>query len=348
MGKSPQLILPPQERDIPLTGRQLEVQQRRQQQQHQYQMYQQHILNQKQKGDKSRDDIGMSGSIIAQMTQESVFDRESSNASLSAGAIVKGGRLHSQSIVNERMSSREAQQTHMQPAYQGLHLTHMSRSSERPDSPYRPSGNSFATVTQMPLAVPDERYSHEPPQSHASQSSKSSTQHQGIPPLQSQSMRQFQFEEQDQMSVMQTLMAVHRASASRAGDSETVRSLDRMQMGQHSQGHAPHPDRSMTYRPMQPQGQPMQPGCNREGHMYTSTSSDQLYGGTTQIECAPLSLVQQERQNQTERMQLSNRQQKQLQDMLLLQQREQAEQSVQHSSSMVSASSASAPFSTTG
>ena len=345
MEKSSQLNAQLQECVIPLTGRQLEVQQKRQQQQHQYQMYQQHILNQKHKGDKGRDDLSMSGTIVAQMTQERVFERESSIRSLSAGAIVKGGRLHSQSMVNERTSSREAQQTHMLPAYQGLQSTHMTRSSERPDSPYCPSSNSFAAATQLPLIVGDERYSHEPPQSYSSQSSKSPTLSQGVPLPQPQSMRHFQFEEQDQMSVMQTLMAVHRATASRAGDSETVRSLDRMQMGQYSQGHGLYSDRSITCRPMQAPSQLIQPSSNREGRMYTSTSSDLLYGSMAPAECAPLSLVQQERQNQTERMQLSNRQQKQLQDMLALQQREQAEQSHQHSSSIVSASSASSSLS---
>lgn len=53
--------------------------------------------------------------------------------------------------------------------------------------------------------------------------------------------------------------------------------------------------------------------------------------------CVPLSIQQQERQNQVERQQLKDRQLKQMQDMLQLQEREQAEQIQEHSSSIVSA-----------
>ena len=53
----------------------------------------------------------------------------------------------------------------------------------------------------------------------------------------------------------------------------------------------------------------------------------------------PLTVQQQERQNQTERMQLTDRQAKQIQHMLLLQQLEQDEQNHQHSSSLESACS---------
>ena len=172
----------------------------------------------------------------------------------------------------------------------------------------------------------------------------------------SQSMRSFQFDEQDKFCVMQTLMAVHRASASKAGDSETLLSLDRIQMGQvqgSAQAHEGQSRLGLGLGPPLP-GRYLDPsdgagkahiasveGCTKpssstnEGASNIDNGQDDGRGGY----CAPLSVQQQERQNQAERQQLKDRQLKQMQDMLQLQEREQAEQFQVHSSSMVSATS---------
>ena len=170
----------------------------------------------------------------------------------------------------------------------------------------------------------------------------------------SQSMTSFQFDEQDRFSVMQTLMAVHRATASKAGDSETLRSLDRIQMAQIQQ---------TQYQGGQGQGQrssglgpPLATryqdvnlcdgsGSNEHATSFETSSkssapeppSDRAKEDGHAVYFVPLSIQQQERQNQVERQQLKDRQLKQMQDMLQLQEREQAEQSQEHSSSIVSA-----------
>ena len=179
----------------------------------------------------------------------------------------------------------------------------------------------------------------------------------------SQSMRSFQFDEQDKFCVMQTLMAVHRASASKAGDSETLLSLDRIQMVQgQGQGSGQMNDGQNRQGQGQGQGQgglgPPLSGryldpIDSAGKAHTASegrakSSSAATEGGNNLEkgqddgrggyCAPLSVQQQERQNQAERQQLKDRQLKQMQDMLQLQEREQAEQFQEHSSSMVSAS----------
>jgi HMG (high mobility group) box len=170
----------------------------------------------------------------------------------------------------------------------------------------------------------------------------------------SQSMRSFQFDEQDKFCVMQTLMAVHRASASKAGDSETLLSLDRIQMvqgqgsgqahdGQSRQGQGLGPPLSGRYLDLNDsagkayvasEGRAKTSSTANEGAINLEKGQDDGRGGY----CAPLSVQQQERQNQAERQQLKDRQLKQMQEMLQLQEREQAEQFQEHSSSMVSAS----------
>lgn len=190
----------------------------------------------------------------------------------------------------------------------------------------------------------------------------------------SQSMRSFQFDEQDKFCVMQTLMAVHRASASRAGDSETLRSLDRMQMSQGNgqggggvqvsgsggnQGNVgpglglgpPLPVRYLQdvevqgtkeFSTLQDAGirsSALRGDSQEQNKEDThSAASSTGSGGGGGGQCCPLSVMQQERQNQAERQQLKDRQKKQMQDMLQLQEREQAEQIEEHSFSMVSAS----------
>ena len=348
--------------DVAPTPRQLEVLQRRQVQQQQYLMYQQHILNQKMKCDR-RDDI--EGYIGVLSDDGRLIKGEMSRGPMmSAGDILEGSRLQLQYAANHRPFAWEAQQQYLQPGYQGMQGLRSSEVISEPlssslpmMSPYaqgypRPSTERFyygtrpyndvSTVqtTQPPLGqyVPAARM---PPSSSCSSSSSSSS---------AQPMRAFQFEEQDQHSVMQTLMAVHRATASKAGDSETLRSLDRIQMVQGQvqhqgqgqvQGHQStdlrismeskvrmHHPQPLDSRPISygkaPQSQPMpmpqvQAQCN-EGFV-------------------PLTVQQQERQNQTERMQLTDRQAKQIQHMLLLQQLEQDEQNHQHSSSLESACS---------
>jgi HMG (high mobility group) box len=350
--------------DVAPTPRQLEVLQKRQVQQQQYQMYQQHILNQKMKCDR-RDDI--EGYIGVLPDDGRLIKGEMSRGPMmSAGDILEGSRLQLQYAANHRPSAWEAQQQYLQPGYQGMQGLRSSEVISEPPSsslpvmsPYaqgypRPSTERFyygtrpyndvSTVqTSQPPLGPYVPAARMPPPSSSSCSSSSSS-------SSAQPMRAFQFEEQDQHSVMQTLMAVHRATASKAGDSETLRSLDRIQtvqgQVQHQgqvQGHQStelrmpmeskvrmHHPQPLDSRPISygkaPQSQPMpmpmpqvQAQCN-EGFV-------------------PLTVQQQERQNQTERMQLNDRQAKQIQHMLLLQQLEQDEQNHQHSSSLESACS---------
>ena len=227
------------------------------------------------------------------------------------------------------------------------------------------------------------------------------------------SMRSLQFDEQDRFCVMQTLMAVHRATANKAGDCETIRSLDRMQMAQQGQesrgqgqgqegwgqgqegrgqgqegwgwrqgqegwgqGHGVrgHGSRGQGQegwgqgQESQEQrhgqgGQGQSSGCGvgnytnskqtlntttggneSSSNQYSSnstiisaTKNDKKFSKSRSSECMPLSLQQQERQNQTERQQLKDRQMRQMQEMLLLQEREQAMQKQEHSTSMVTA-----------
>ena len=171
----------------------------------------------------------------------------------------------------------------------------------------------------------------------------------------SQSMTSFQFDEQDRFSVMQTLMAVHRASASKAGDSETLRSLDRIQMAQIQQtqyqgGQGQGQRQSGLGPPLATRYQQDVNSCDGHGNNDSATSveatsksivpeplSDRTKDDGFGAYCAPLSIQQQERQNQVERQQLKDRQLKQMQEMLQLQEREQAEQIQEHSSSIVSA-----------
>ena len=162
-------------------------------------------------------------------------------------------------------------------------------------------------------------------------------------------------------------MAVHRASASRAGDSETLRSLDRMQMAQgngQSSGQGSGQGGGMSSLGSVGPGLGLGPplpvrylqdvevqgakeystlqdissvhGSQDKNKEDTHSGGSSGSGGGGQ--CCPLSVMQQERQNQAERQQLKDRQKKQMQDMLQLQEREQAEQIEEHSFSMVSAS----------
>ena len=182
------------------------------------------------------------------------------------------------------------------------------------------------------------------------------------------SMRSLQFDEQDRFCVMQTLMAVHRASASKVGDNESIRSLDRIQLGQEGQGREQGRDQGREHGLGLDRsdfgtgsgtgigiihGSPNALILNRnstKGDSENSTNqrlsnssilsavkSDRKADKSRSNYCAPLSLQQQERQNQTERQQLKDRQMKQMQDMLLLQEREQAMQKQEHSTSMVTA-----------
>ena len=340
--------------DIAPTPRQLEVLQRRQVQQQQYQMYQQHILNQKMKCDR-RDDIdGYSGALSDD--GRSIKGETSRGPMMSAGDILEGSRLQLQYAANHRPSAWEAQQQYLQPGYQGMQGPRCSEVMSEPPSsslpmmsPYaqgypRPSTERFyygtrpyndvSTVqTSQPPLGPYVPATRMPPPSSSTSSSSSSS---------AQSMRAFQFEEQDQHSVMQTLMAVHRATASKAGDSETLRSLDRIQMVQGQvQGHQstdprmPMESKVRMHHPQSLDSRPISYG--------KAPQSQPMLMPPVQVQCnegfVPLTVQQQERQNQTERMQLTDRQAKQIQHMLLLQQLEQDEQNHQHSSSLESACS---------
>ena len=174
----------------------------------------------------------------------------------------------------------------------------------------------------------------------------------------SQSMTSFQFDEQDRFSVMQTLMAVHRATASKAGDSEALRSLDRIQMAQIQQTQYQGVGQGQGNRQRNsglgpPLATRYQRDVNSSEGLGNSDHATSLEGSSKSsipeplsdrakddghgAYCAPLSIQQQERQNQVERQQLKDRQLKQMQEMLQLQEREQAEQIQEHSSSIVSA-----------
>lgn len=342
--------------DVQPTARQMEVQQRRQQQQQQYQMYQQHIQNQKQKSEQGKPDMyGSQGQDIDDsMAKKSKADgsRVSRNVS-SAGSIVEGGRLHAQSQANQRMYNQEAHLKSQQPGYQGL-----QRPSSFGSYEWSPtvlglmgaSGSSIPQQSQHPSygvgfnGNNSDRFLESsqagrpkgtaPPQKAAAQPA-SFTSPEGTPSLSkslsTQSMRSFQFEEQDQLSVMQTLMAVHRASANKAGDAETVRSLDRMQMAQYLHGQNGS-QVGATHTATRTEKQD-----DRVAHNHSSSQSRSASVNTSK--CAPLSVQQQERQNQTERQQLTDRQTKQMHDMLLRQEREQVEQREEHCYSIVSAAS---------
>ena len=347
--------------DIVPTARQLEVQQRRQVQQQQYHMYQQHIMNQKLKCDRRDEPEGFSGAFTDEgksVKGIGIAGETSRGPMMSAGDILEGSRLQLQYAANHRQSAWEAQQQYLQPGYQGMQgLRSTELLSEPPTSglpmisPYaqgypRPSSerfyygsrsyNDMSTIqtsqtpgshlpaTRMPLPSA-------PPPPPSSSSSTSAT----------PSMRAFQFEEQDQHSVMQTLMAVHRATASKAGDSETLRSLDRIQMvqGQVQQQQGHHSTDLRTPLESKARIHHSQPLDTRPNAYNKSNQLQPL----PQVQCnegfVPLTVQQQERQNQTERMQLTDRQAKQIQHMLLLQQLEQDEQNHQHSSSLESACS---------
>ena len=396
------------ELELPLTAQQLEIQQRRLQQQHQYQMYQQHLLKQKAKGEiqepHNSQDKGRDG-------------RNANRPMSSAGSIMEGGRLHSQSQANQRSQAEDPQ--FKQANYQGTqrnqhqpsmllpwslglsgypmgmdqHTQALAQVSSQASSFAQPpigayGADPYFATLQYPAAgygygLIDgiERYFFDAPTNPQPQLQSASpavhkpevgpgssgqgqtssyapesrvlspnptyynNSNDGVAAVGDTSMRSFQFDEQDRFCVMQTLMAVHRASASKAGDSETVRSVDRMQMAQQGAQQVPEG---------QGRGVPMKQNHN-ESHR--SDSSNRLIESSSAtvsakdmksvnvkpikpkpVYCAPLSLQQQERQNQTERQQLKDRQMKQMQEMLQLQEREQAMQKQEHCSSMVTAS----------
>lgn len=336
-----------------LTARQLEVLQRRQQQQQQYQMYQQHILNQRHKTDKCKDDSDPFPPLAPSAEPKlGMMGGDTSRGTITTpGGIVETGPLQSQTLASQRQASIEAQLQYQQPGYQGLQRSYSSRSVEWANGLFDDTGAAQQTLRQPPTYAPNyskgrnENTYYEPQTSASSTSATLNTlpSFHMLPRLPAapspQPMSSFQFDEQDQLSVMQTLMAVHRASASKAGDSETLRSLDRIQMA--------HRQAQSTVKAHQPGfGQDIHAGLVHVGsqqqlHVARACSAS---NSNNPYECAPLSVQQQERQNQTERKQLTDRQNKQMKDMVLLQQREQAEQNHQHSSSLVSAStSSSAP-----
>jgi HMG (high mobility group) box len=338
--------------EVAPTARQLEVLQRRQQQQQQYQMYQQHILNQRHKTDKCKDDpdpfLPLAPSSEPKL---GMMGWDASRGTITTpGNIVETGPLQAQTLASQRQASVEAQLQYQQPGYQGLQRTYSSRSVEWSNGLFDDTGAVPQTLRQPPIYAPNyskgrnENMFYEPPSSASSSSATlnnlpSFHMRPQLPATSSpQPMSSFQFDEQDQLSVMQTLMAVHRASASKAGDSETLRSLDRIQMA--------HRQAQSTVKAQQPGlGQDNHAGLVRVGsqqqlHVALASSSI-INNNNNPYECAPLSVQQQERQNQTERKQLTDRQNKQMKDMVLLQQREQAEQNHQHSFSLVSASTSS-------
>ena len=334
------------------TARQVEVQQRRQQQQQQYQMYQLHILNQKQKTDQCKDDFdGLHGTSDdeAKSKGRNTEGFRGPRGISSAVSIVEGGRLHSQSQANQRLSNQEVHTKFQNSTYQGAQRQPVSRPHDWPPGLFGLMSGATPSLPKYPNYsgsfsnnVSDRFYYEPQPATQAisttsqpflgSRSNSNDALSTMMKSTSSQPNRSYQFEEQDQLSVMQTLMAVHRATASKAGDCETIRSLDRIQMAQYGQGY----DHGGFQR--------------MEGKISIPTKVDdrsllpQYRNNTlndTPSKCAPLSVQQQERQNQTERQQLTDRQSKQMQDMLLLQEREQVEQRQEHSYSMVSASNES-------
>jgi HMG (high mobility group) box len=338
--------------EVAPTARQLEVLQRRQQQQQQYQMYQQHILNQRHKTDKCKDDPDPFP-LMAPSSEPKLgmMGGDGSRGTVTTpGNIVETGPLQSQTLASQRQANIEAQVRYQQPGYQGLQRTYSSRPVEWSNGLFDDTGAAPQTLRQHPTYAPNyskgrnENIYYEPP---STASSSSATQNnlssfhmrpQSLAASSPQSMSSFQFDEQDQLSVMQTLMAVHRASASKAGDSETLLSLDRIQMA--------HRQAQSTVKSHQPGfGQDTHAGLVRVGsqqQLHVARASSAIVNNNNNTyDCAPLSVQQQERQNQTERKQLTERQNKQLKDMVLLQQREQAEQHHQHTFSLVSACSSS-------
>lgn len=332
------------------TARQVEVQQKRQQQQQQYQMYQLHILNQKQKFEQCKDDPdNLSGISTAEASLgRNAEEHRGTRGISSAVSIVEGGRLHSQAQANQRMSVLDINSKFQNSAYQGTQRPSVSRPHEWPPGLYGLMNGTPSSAPGLPQysnygsafnnSVQD-RFLYEPhtavqPPSIASQpfqgsgSNSSDTLSVMTKGNCTQPMRSFQFEEQDQLSVMQTLMAVHRATASKAGDCESIRSLDRMQLAQQCLGHG----KSENHRG---EGTGSIPTKQIEGANSVQHRAAILIDSS---KCAPLSVQQQERQNQTERRQLTDRQSKQMQEMLLLQEREQVELRKEHSSSLVSAS----------
>ena len=334
------------------TARQAEVQQKRQQQQQQYQMYQLHILHQKQKFEQCKDDPGNrpGASTVEATLVRNAEERRGTRGISSAVSIVEGGRLHSQAQANQRMSGLDINAKFHNSAYQGTQRPSVLRPHEWPPGLYGLMSGTPSSTPGLPQYsnyggafnknVQDRfLYEAQPalqPAIIASQPFQGSNSSDTLSLMKgncAQPMRSFQFEEQDQLSVMQTLMAVHRATASKAGDCESIRSLDRMQLVQQGRGHGQSGTQS---------GEGTGSMSLKQGDRAVSVQH-RVAVLSDSSKCAPLSVQQQERQNQTERRQLTDRQSKQMHEMLLLQEREQVELRQEHSSSMVSASHERSP-----
>jgi hypothetical protein len=368
--------------DQPLTGRQLEIQQRRLQQEHQYQMYQQHLLNQKQRGANNNQGEQIKQEMRPQNFQKQDPQSKASHGISNPSSTMKGRQLPQTQVTqfNQRDSQEPQSKSRCQvKAPSGLTPNPLAQTQSLPTpqySTYGPVSNSggferfFYGPGHTCQAQMQPQTCLEPlPHTSLSQGSGS------FQPVQQQVQRSqhiltggsfvedptavcvdppqevhpkatttphpqpkqpFKSEEKDRFSVMQTLMAVCRASASETGDSDTLRSIDRMQM---PEADVPNVQNMVPMAPLQ----------------QTFSSAPKSASLVTPREHAyipgPLSVSQshQDGQNQMARQYLAEKQQRPMRDMLEFQENKynsQIPQIPEHSSSFYNtSSSSSSPFS---